>query len=223
MKKLSLSILVLALFIVSCGKKGEEGASGPVPAGAKFGVKAGMSEMTMEMMGMNTTVTNYWDDFGATTVTEVKGEMMGQKMHETSIDKDGYSIKYDGEKKTGTKMPKNVHEDVSFYNMTPAQLKERGMTEAGKETFLGKECTVYEVDVDQMAGAVDSSAQMKVKGKILVWNGIPMKMDMGGLMKMETKKLEVMESVPAAKFEVPADVQIRDLTQASQPDSVAHP
>jgi hypothetical protein len=93
--------------------------------------------------------------------------------------------------------------------MTDAQMKERGMTEAGTETILGKECKVYEVDVDKMTGETGDQ-QMKVKGKVWVWNGIPMKMVMGDLMKMETTKLEVMESVPAEKFAVPADVTLSE-------------
>jgi hypothetical protein len=208
MKNISLSFAIIVLFLIGCGKKGDE-ASLQAPPGSKFGVKAGMSEMTMEMMGMKTTVINFWDDFGAKSLTEVKGEMMGAKMNETTIEKDGYSIKYDGEKKTGTKVKKDTAiPDISFHNMTPAQLKERGMTEAGTETILGKECTVYDVDMDRMSGGDSTAQPMKVKGKVWVWNGIPMKMEMGDLMKMETTKLEVMETVPAAKFEVPADITI---------------
>lgn len=210
MRKVSLGYVLIALFLISCGKTGDAPSSA-APAGSKYGVKAGMSEMTMEMMGMKTTVVNYWDDFGKKSVTAVSGEMMGSKMNETTIEKDGYSIKYDGEKKTGTKAKKDTaFEDISFHEMTDAQMKERGMTEAGTETILGKECKVYDVDMDKMTGETAADQQMKVKGKVWVWNGIPMKMVMGDLMKMETTKLEVMESVPAEKFEVPADITLSD-------------
>ena len=211
MRNVSLGYIFIALFLISCGKSGDGSSSEAAPAGSKYGVKAGMSEMTMEMMGMKTTVTNYWDDFGKKSVTAVSGEMMGSKMNETTIEKDGFSIKYDGEKKTGMKAKKDsAMQDISFHEMTDAQMKERGMTEAGTETLLGKECKVYEVDMDKMTGQT-STDQPKVKGKVWVWNGIPMKMVMGDLMKMETTKIEVMESVPAAKFEVPDDVQITDM------------
>jgi hypothetical protein len=212
MKKLSLSFAIIALFLIGCGKKGADESATQAPPGSKFGVKAGMTEMTMEMMGMKTTVVSFWDDFGKKSLTEVKGEMMGSKMNETTIEKDGYAIKYDGEKKTGTKVKKDsAFQDVSFHNMTPAQLQERGMTEAGTETILGKECKVYTVDVDRMSGADSTTQPMKVKGKVWVWNGIPMKMEMGDLMKMETTKLEVMDAVPAAKFEVPAGITITEM------------
>jgi hypothetical protein len=138
--------------------------------------------------------------------------MMGTMMNETSIQKDGYSIKYDAEKKTGTKTKGVQAEEVNFREMTAAQMKERGMTEAGTETLMGRECKVYDVDVDKMSGAQPGTEQpVKVKGKIWVWNGIPMKMEMGDMMKMETTKLEVMESIPAAKFDVPADVAITEM------------
>ena len=180
----------------------------------------------MEMMGMKTTVVNYWDDFGKKSSTSVSGEMMGQKMNETTIEKDGYSIKFDAESKQGTKAKKDPNfEDISFHEMTPAQMKERGMTEAGTETLLGKECKVYEVDVDKMTGET-ADQQMKVKGKVWVWNGIPMKMVMGDLMKMETTKLEVMESVSADKFEVPAGINLTEgpaMAPPGQADPHAQP
>lgn len=210
MQKILLSLILLT-FIVGCARKNEQlPSSAAAPPGSRFGVKAGMAEMTMKMMGMETNVTTYWDDFGAKSVTEVRGEMMGMKMNETSIEKDGYSIKYDAEKKTGTKIKGKANpSEMNFREMTPAQMKEQGMTEAGTETIMGKECKVYEVDADKM-GSDTTGQPIKVKGKVWVWQGIPVKMEMGDLMKMEATKLEVLESVPMAKFEIPADVTITE-------------
>lgn len=217
MKTALLSFALISFLFISCGDK-KEGAS--APPGSKFGVKAGMAEMTMDMMGMKTSVVNYWDDFGSKMHTQVSGEMMGMKMNETTIEKDGYSFKFDAEKKSGTKR-KGVSTDMHFHDMTPEQLKEKGMTEIGTESVLGKECKVYELDVDQMTGSQPGAGQpAQMKGKLWIWQGIPMKMEMGELMKMEATKLEVMESVPASKFEVPADITITD---EPEPDSVLSP
>lgn len=225
MKKL-LSILFVLAFaattLVSCGGKSDapgtadstKNATGTqtasAPAGSKFKMKAGIAEGTMEMMGQKVQIKMAFDDWGNKMMNETSGEMMGQKMHQVNITKDNMTYVLDMTKKTGQSMAAKP-DDMNFANMTPEELKAKGIKEIGKETVNGKECIVYEIDPNAVAPKQPQGAgappQPDMKGKFWVWNNFPIKMEMGKMMKMEMTKIE--ETTPPANvFEIPADIKM---------------
>ncbi|HEY6171515.1 MAG TPA: hypothetical protein VIX80_04560 [Candidatus Kapabacteria bacterium] len=225
MKKILLLVLLTfaAFELTSCGGKSDtpgtadstkkaeaaQASSTNAPAGAKFKMKAGIAEGTMEMMGQKVQIKMLFDDWGTKMRNETTGDMMGQKMHQVNITKDSMSYIMDMIKKTGQKM-KAQPDDMNFANMTPEELKAKGIKEIGKETIGGRECTVYEIDQNANAqkpkAAPGAPPQPDMKGKFWIWNNFPVKMEMGQMMKMEMTKIEE-TAPPASAFEIPADIK----------------
>lgn len=227
MKKLLSIVFALAFVattLTSCGGKSDapgtadstkkaeaaQASSTSAPAGAKFKMKAGIAEGTMEMMGQKVQIKMAFDEWGGKMMNETMGEMMGQKMHQINITIDSMSYIIDMTKKTGQIM-KARPDDMNFANMTPEELKAKGVKEIGKETINGRECIVYEIDPNatnpRPQGAAGNPPQPDMKGKFWVWNNFPIKMEMGQMMKMEMTKIEE-TAPPAGTFDVPADIKM---------------
>jgi hypothetical protein len=204
------ALLITVSLIASCGgssdKPGDTKAASAdeAPKGSRFGVKAAICEGKLSMFGQNLDIKIYFDDWGAKTANETNGEMMGTKKMQRNITKDGITYIIDYEAKTAQKTMAQDNE-MNFEGMHPDSLKAKGITEIGKETVNGKECTVYELD----GSKAKEQSGMDVKGKFWVWKGLPVKMEMGSLMSMELTKIT--ETVPPAEvFEIPADFKITD-------------
>jgi hypothetical protein len=225
-KTVLLLLLAFATFeLTSCGGKSDApgtadstkkaeaaqaSSTTDAPTGAKFKMKAGIAEGTMEMMGQKVQIKMLFDDWGSKMRNETTGDMMGQKMHQVNITKDSMSYIIDMIKKTGQKM-KAQPDDMNFANMTPEELKAKGIKEIGKETIGGRECTVYEIDQNANAAkpktAPGAPPQPDMKGKFWIWKNFPVKMEMGQMMKMEMTKIEE-TAPPAGTFDVPSDIKI---------------
>lgn len=210
-------ILLCGFVLASCGKKsdapgGAAGGSTEAPAGSKYSMKAGIGEGYMEMMGQKLQMKLAFDDFGAKSSSEMSGEMMGQKMHQLTITKDGYTYQLDLTKNTGSKHKSNERDNMDFRNMTPEQMKAQGIMATGADSVInGKECKVYTIDPSANQ-KTPSKGGPEMKGRVWIWNGIPMKMEMGTMMKMEMTKMET--SAPASSaFDVPADVKVSELPE----------
>src|SRR5687768_9656502 len=100
-------LLFFAISASSCGNKSGSGSgdstkvsseASVAPAGSKYAMKSGVGEGFMEMMGQKMQMKLAFDDFGAKSASEMSGEMMGQKMHQLTITKDGYTYQLDLEK-----------------------------------------------------------------------------------------------------------------------------
>ncbi len=218
------------LLLSSCGKKTDAAAGGDsskststtstsassnAPAGAKLTVKAAIAEGTMEYMGQKVQMKLYFDDYGTKSATETSGEMMGQKMHQMNITKDGYAWQLDLDKKTGSKHKASGKENFDFAHMSAEEMKAQGISESGNETLNGKECKVYTIDPAANTKQPAPKGAGDMKGKAWVWNGIPIKVEMGTMMKMEMTKIE--ESTPPSSiFDVPADIKVTDMADMPQ-------
>ena len=160
--------------------------------GAKvYGIKSGTIKTEMDMMGQTITNTTYFDDYGAKQATSMS--MMGMEM--TQISKDGKMYLVNKGEKSVQEMP--GRESVNFLNLTDEVIAKNKIKEAGKETVADKECTVYNLEGNQMG--------QTVKMTVSVWNGFPMKTvinsDFGAF---TTTVTEINEGpVDAALFEVP--------------------
>ena len=215
---------LLAFIFINCGKKDEETkpaentnqttTSSNVPNDAKvYDVKSGIVTFNdVIMKGM--TQIFYFDDYGKKEAryTTMEMEIAGQKIRSGSVEinVDGYLINYDIEKKEGTKtksygsiggtkdLPKEL-DKLSKELMDKYHLKEI----APKEV-LGKQCKGYEIET------------MGINSKVWIWNNImlssvvQMSKDSKPI-EMTASKIETDVQIPPEKFQVPADVKIKEL------------
>jgi hypothetical protein len=205
---IALAFMASATLLFSCkSKTSETAATIENPAATetatlkgKYAIKSGIVEYKTQMMGMNMKQTLTFDDYGAKEATDVEMDMMGVKMHTVTITKDGFIYTLDLEKKTGTKIS-GKSPDIDFENLSEEMVKDMNLKKEGTEEYLGKTCEKMSIDY----------TKMKMKGTFLVYKGIALKSDtdMGTMkVKLTGEKFEENPSIPASKFEIPADIKI---------------
>lgn len=209
----AISILLTSSLLISCKNKTVETVTEKTkrvelakeaPKG-KYAIKSGIVEYKTSMMGMDAKQILTFDDFGNKEMTEVKMDMMGNKFHTVTLNKDGFVYNYDLIKKIGTKTPLKIVKtpDIDFENMTKEMMQDMNMKKLGNEKFLGKNCEKVSIDYKKM----------QMKGNYLIYMGIPLKVNTDlGTMKMNLLAERIIEnpSIPADKFKVPADVKISE-------------
>jgi hypothetical protein len=205
---LSLAIMASLMMLFSCkSKTSETAATDENPAATetatpkgKYAIKSGIVEYKTQMMGMDMKQTLTFDDYGQKEATDVEADMMGVKIHTVTITKDGFIYTLDMEKKTGTRIS-GKSPDIDFENLSEQMVKDMNLKKEGTEEYLGKTCEKMSIDY----------TKMKMKGTFLVYKGIALKSDTDmGTMKMNLtgEKFEENPSIPASKFEIPADMKI---------------
>ncbi|MEP7234147.1 MAG: hypothetical protein ABI778_02515 [Ignavibacteriota bacterium] len=231
MRQTTVAALVAVVFLLtisSCGKKSDApgadsvkvAANSTSPAqpydasGKRYPIKSGVIHGESETMGMKGVTTKYFDDFGAKICEENSMTInMGSVSHKTNtvrIIKDGWMYSYDLEKKTGTKVKFAIPANMDFKNMGESMMKDMGIKESGTETVLGKECKVYEYS---------GGTKGAMTGKTWIfWNSEPMKMDMkvaNMTMKSHVTSIEENAAVSGDKFEIPANITIKEMSMPS--------
>ncbi len=210
-KLIALALLSTATLLFSCKSKTSETAANTenpaatetsTPKG-KYAIKSGIVQYKTEMMGMEVMQTLTFDDYGKKEATDVEMEMMGVKIHTVNLTKDGFIYNLDMVKKTGTKSPEVnlANASIDFENLTEEMVKEMELKKLGTEEFLGKTCEKMSID----------NKKMGMKGTFLVYKGVALKSetDLGSMkMNLLAEKFEENPAIPAAKFEVPADIKI---------------
>lgn len=189
-----------------------QSASTATNATTPYTIKSGIVTYKSSVMGMAQDYTLYFDDFGKKECKYIymKLEMFGQVSETSSseINKDGYIYKIDWQKKTGTKTksysalgaaagmpdPKTLTDDLR----NKYQYKD-----LGKKEIMGKECQ----------GVSMVFAGMKMEA--WVWNNIALRIysytkDGSLMMEINAVKIEENVSIPADKFEIPADIVITE-------------
>lgn len=213
MKKLNYltCIILFALTMVSCNNSTSvspttavEVAAADTPKG-KYALKSGIVVYNTQMMGMDVKQTLYFDDYGTKEAQEVSMEMMGVKMHQVTISKDGFIYTLDMEQKTGTKVaaPTGLAQNIDFQNLSEEMAKDMELKKLGTEEFLGKTCDKMSIDYKKMS----------MKGTFLVYKGVALKSetDMGSMkMNLVAEKFEENPSIPSEKFDIPADIKIME-------------
>jgi hypothetical protein len=208
------AILASFSILFSCTSKTSEtnaaienqaAAESATPKG-KYAIKSGIVQYKTEMMGMEVMQTLTFDDYGKKEATDVEMEMMGVKMHTVNLTKDGFIYNLDMVKKTGTKSPavNLANSSIDFENLSEELVKDMDLKKLGTEEFLGKTCEKMSIDYKKMS----------MKGTFLVFKGVALKSetDMGSMkMKLIAEKFEENTTIPAEKFEVPADIKIQDM------------
>lgn len=213
-KLIAMALLSTATLLFSCKSKTSEtnvanenptASESSTPKG-KYGIKSGIVQYKTEMMGMEVMQTLTFDDYGKKEATDVEMEMMGVKIHTVNLTKDGFIYNLDMVKKTGTKSPEvNIaNASIDFENLSEEMVKEMDLKKLGTEEFLGKTCEKMSID----------NKKMSMKGTFLVYKGIALKSetDMGSMkMNLLAEKFEENPTLPAEKFEVPADIKIQEI------------
>ncbi len=226
MKRISATLLLLCFTIAACGKKADEPKNAgdtatmkqpaaeatATTAGSGQGdmkVKSGMVEMEMKAMGQTMKMVMYWDDNGARKSGEMNAEVMGKPMNMRMIEKGGTQYSYDASGKTGIKMPAKGglmgDQTPDITKLSDEEKKAINLQELAGKELLGKACKGYSFTKDGIAA------------KVWMWENIPLMLESnanGMSMTMTATKLETDISVPAEKFEVPADVKF---TEAGTP------
>ena len=212
-KLIALALLSSATLLFSCKSKTSESAATlenpaasetSTPKG-KYAIKSGIVQYKTEMMGMEVMQTLTFDDYGKKEATDVEMEMMGVKLHTVNLTKDGFIYNLDMVKNTGTKSPEinMANASIDFENLTEEMVKEMELKKLGTEEFLGKTCEKMSID----------NKKMGMKGTFLVYKGVALKSetDLGSMkMNLLAEKFEENPTIPAEKFEVPADIKITE-------------
>lgn len=216
MKNLKLAaFLFLSVLIISCksqssdekndSSKTEETSDVKAgKSGGKYAMKSGIVEYNSTTMGTNVAQTLYFDDYGAKEAIETSMEIAGIKSNTVNITKDGFMYTLNTIDKTATKTKIPTQANIDFNNLSDQIMKDMNLKKEGSEEFAGKKCDKYSID----------NTNMKMKGTFLVWKGIALKSDLDfSSMKTQMLAKSVKEdaSVPAEKFDIPADYKITEL------------
>jgi hypothetical protein len=218
-----ISVIMLSLIIIlitGCSKKeenkpqsAEQTSTIKKPDGAVYDSKSGIITYEINFLGKQTQVL-YFDDWGkkeakySTTELEMMG--MKSKNEEVEINCDGFTTKYDVEKKLGTKMKsigalgsaKGFPSD--FENLTKEIMDQYKMKDLGKKDILGKQAKGFEMDL------------MGMKSEVWIWNNVPLYTKVfltkdSEPMEIKAVKIEMDVPIPAEKFQVPSDVNLTEM------------
>ena len=171
--------------------------AGVASAQNRYGIKSGILTQKSEMG--ETTI--YFDNYGALEAQKMKMNFMGNEMEMSIIRKDGKTYMVNVAEKQVQEMPAGGMmggSDINFLNLTDAVKSANKIKEAGKETILGKECTKYTMEAEQMGMAMSQT--------VWVWNGITLKsLTDGGQFQFgnEAVKFEENATIPASTFDIP--------------------
>ena len=212
MMKNLLFLALIALFLYSCDtSESNDNATddqtkqeSTSDAGEKkYEIESGFIKYKMTMMGMESSVVQYFKDHGNTEATFTEIALMGEKMKNTSLRKDSYIYNYIDGQKTGTKI-KLENETVAEGEMAKLD-EETILAQGGKkvadEEVLGKKCNVYEIATDTE------------KSKFWIWKKIVLKMTAsqnGMAATIEAIEISETSDFPDGVFDVPQDIEFTE-------------
>jgi len=214
MKKIYLLSLV-ALFFFACNdgtttdgneenvdqtkEQSESTDSDKSTSSVKYPFEAGIVKYESEVMGMNTVINVYFDNYGALESSISEVEMMGKKMTAKSLVKDGYLYSLAMDQKSGTKV--KVESDFATYRFNSELIESKGGKKLGEEEILGKNCQIFSLTEDG------------VESKMWLWKNMLMKVSAeqnGMTYTMEVTKIEETSNFPDGIFDIPSDFNITE-------------
>ncbi|MDD3876557.1 MAG: hypothetical protein PHT69_08040 [Bacteroidales bacterium] len=175
-----------------------------VQAQARYEIKSGRIVMTSQVFAMEQKMVITFDDYGATELTDITGEIMGITTHSLQLRKDGYYYTIDLNNRTGKKsriQEEGTPQNINFSNLSERIINDLKLEKTGTEDFMGKTCDVWEMN----------HPDMRMTGKYLVWKGISLKTEMsisGMPIKMTTNEIETDIIIEPQTFNIPADISI---------------
>ncbi len=144
-----------------------------------------------------------WQNYGEEELRIMEMGIPGDTLTRNLLVMDGYAWSWAEGQSEGVKMRLPLDQDINFRNLPDSVKQQLNIRETGTETILGKNCTVYSMNFNggQMAGTVS------------VWNGIPLKMEMGnkeGKITLLATSIDEHPVLPAGEFEIPNDVTFHE-------------
>lgn len=208
----------IAFILVSCG--GKESKTNDSVESTKtveqikpgdpdkiFGIEKGMIEYKIVTMGMPSTITMYWDNFGKKSFTKNTMEMMGVKTTSLMLNDGEFVYTWDATTKEGTKVKVVKSDNLNYNNMTKDVMDKYHISKEASQEIKGKMCDVYKMEVE---GA---------KSKTWVWKGIVIKSEttsMNITITTEMTKMEEDASAPEGSFEVPAGIKFKEVSASAK-------
>lgn len=192
-------IIIAAMLLIGIGAQAQEEVR-------MYDVKSGIVTMEMDMMGRKVVQEIHFDDYGAKQAMML--DLRGQKMR--GVEVDGEMLMINDAENTAMKMPAMgmTNEKINFLDQSPKNIRKNKIKEIGKETMLGRECTVYTVAVFMMGNVV--------KQTVWVYKGITLKSsiatDWGEMVQVATNLEEDVE-IPAETFTVPEGIEIQTMSR----------
>ena len=210
MMKNLLLLALMAMFIFACNsnestdKENKDEERVEISSGDKrYEVESGYISYKTSMMGIDTKITQYFKDYGKIEATVTEMEMMGQKTTTRTLRKDNYIYSYSVDQKVGTKIKLD---DVAANEGEMGKLDEEtieamGGLKVGSEEILGKECAVFEVNIDD------------AKSKYWIWKNMILKMVASQNqmeVTMEATELKETSDFPDGIFDVPENINFTE-------------
>lgn len=183
--------------------------------GGRYRIRSGILKAQSEMpdMGSSGVTTMMFDDYGRLERSEhdMKIAQPGQrpissKTINITTGRTVYSLNPEEHRARRMILPEGTVDAafVDFEGMTDSMMQARSMVRKGKDTVLGRECTIYVVD--------DKSTGMR--GTYHVWNNIPLKIDVnhnGNRMVLRPISFDEGPAIDPVMFTVPKDYTIDDI------------
>ena len=162
---------------------------------ALFGVKSGILEQRIHGNGEEMTATYYFDDYGNKNCTLTdNGDSDSLKISMLKVNGKAYMVnKTDG---TGIEMP--YQKQINYLNPDAETIKEYDIEILGKDTILGRECTVVTTRI--------TKSEHNLRLKLWIYKGIPLKTI------SQTKEVEITQetitfeenaTIPEEMFAIP--------------------
>ena len=170
------------------------------------------SEMNMGGMQQSISSTQYIDEYGNKESMESVVSMAGQTINMFTMMQDGYVYNANLTAEFGTKV--NVAaaaateglRTINLLNLTDEVRQQYQIVEKGNETFLGKECRVYELDI--------TAQGQNLKVTLCVWQGLSLKSSMtvaGITITEETTEIQEGAVISKEKFELPEGINFIEM------------
>jgi hypothetical protein len=199
--------LAIGMFGSSCAgeKKGkaDDQHAATIQEGNRYSLKSGVMTYETQLpqsMGSTKRIM-YFDDYGRkekmvsiSSITAM-GQSISQEMH--VLTKDGFTYSWSVGDSSGMKVKVDSIFDPSkmdYEHLSEEVRTQMNLKEEGTEEVNGKKCTIFSMDYEG------------IKGKVWVWNNIPMKTQatmMGFNVIENLVSLEENVDVPASHFVLP--------------------
>jgi hypothetical protein len=167
----------------------------------RYNQKSGTVEYQITGSMMSGTETLHFDDFGAReakfTNTEVKLGGFSQKTNNATYLEGSTIYTVDLNTNTGTKMENSIIKNLEGKDLQDAgkqMLKDMGGKQIGSETFMGKNCEVWEIK--------------NLGSKSWIWNGLMLKTEVNMMGQQVTyTATKISDTVDPRKLQRPANIK----------------
>jgi len=217
----------LLLFVWGCSESGS--SSGYfTDSDKKYEIKSGIVEFSpIEIMGVTTKRTIYFDDYGNTELEESisEGNIFGltSKSHSVSMVKDGFAYIYDIQKLengkditekvvTKTKLVPDMLSTMQQFALSEEMKKSFDYREEGNETVAGVRGVKYSVCLNK------DFPDSRITG--VHYKNVVLKTELGGMLVV-ANRFEENPQIPTSTFKLPVGytVQELDLNNLESPQS----